>query len=179
MGITVSLLTEPVELGELSMSKKQNKQGSQAVAVFADCQNVGNLFKHRQIVLTFIEQFGSVPLLWAYDYWRKMKPLREIQLQSDGWQTIDVPTQNKNALDKQLIRDGHRLGGQPFVKVVVLISGDKDFVPLAKWLVSQNKRVIVIGRRNHVNQKLRALALDDTYEIEDLRDVIGDNLRAA
>ena len=96
----------------------------------------------------------------------------------DGRQLI-VLTQNKNALDKQLIPDGHRLGWHPFVKVAVLISGDKDFVPLAKWLVSQNKRVIVIGRRNHVNQKLRALALDDTYAIEDLRDVIGDNLRAA
>lgn len=150
------------------MSKKRNTQGSQTVAVFADCQNVGSLFNHRQAVLTFVEQFGAVPLLWAYDYWRKMKPRRELQLQADGWQTIDVPTQTKNALDEQLIRDCRRIGGQPFVEVVVLIAGDKDFVPLAKWLLSQKKRIIIIGRRNHVNSKLRALAPDDTYEIEDL-----------
>lgn len=151
------------------MSKKRNRQGSQAVVVFADCQNVGSLFDHRQAVLAFVEQFGSVPLLWAYDYWRKMKPRRELQLQADGWQTIDVPTQTKNALDEQLIRDCGRIGGQPFVEVVVLISGDKDFVPLVKWLISQNKQVIIIGRRNHVNQKLRILAPNATYMIEDLQ----------
>jgi uncharacterized LabA/DUF88 family protein len=98
-----------------------------------------------------------------------MKPLRELQLQADGWQTIDVPTQTKNALDEQLIRDCRRLGGQPFVKVVVLISGDKDFAPLTKWLISQNKQVIIIGRRNHVNQKLRILVPNATYMIEDLQ----------
>lgn len=163
-----SLLIELDEFNQLTMSKKQNRQGLQTVAVFADCQNVGSLFDHRQAVLAFTEQFGSVPLLWAYDYWRKMKPRRELQLHKDGWQTIDVPTQTKNALDKQLIRDCRRLGGQPFLKVVVLISGDKDFAPLAKWLIDQNKRVIVIGRRNHVSQKLRTLVPDDTYEIEGL-----------
>lgn len=161
------------------MSKKQNRQGSQTVAVFADCQNVGSLFNHRQAVLAFVEQLSPVPLLWAYDYWRKMKPRRELQLQSDGWQTLDVPTQTKNALDEQLIRDCRRLGGQPFIKVVVLISGDKDFVPLAKWLTSQNKRVIIIGRRNHVNHQLRALASDDSYAIEDLQNVLKRKLRAA
>jgi hypothetical protein len=150
------------------MSKKRNSQGAQTVAVFADCQNVGSLFDRRQAVLTFVEQFGSVPLLWAYNYWRKLKPRREFQLHQDGWQTIDVPAQTKNALDEQLIRDCRRLGGQPFVEVVVLISGDKDFAPLAQWLISKNKRVIVIGRRNHVSHKLRALAPNDVYEIENL-----------
>lgn len=179
MDITVGLLIEPVELSELQMSKKQNRHGSQAVAVFADCQNVGSLFNHRQSVLAFIEQFGPVPLLWAYDYWRKMKPRREIQLQSDGWQTIDVPTQTKNALDEQLIRDCRRLGEQPFVKVVVLISGDKDFASLAKWLISQNKRVIIIGRRRHVSRKLKTLVPNDVYEIEDLQRVLKHKLKAA
>ena len=155
------------------MTQKRSKQRSQAVAVFADCQNVGSLFKHRQAVLTFVEQFGTVSFLWAYDHWRKMKPKRELQLQSDGWQTIDVPTQDKNALDDQLMRDCRRLGGHPFIEVVVLISGDQDFESLARWLISQKKRVIVIGRRNHVHRKLKALALDGIYAIEDLPGVVS------
>lgn len=161
------------------MSKQRNRHGSQAVAVFADCQNVGSLFVHRQAVLAFVEQFGSGTRLWAYEYWRKMKPRRKLQLQADGWQTLNVPTQTKNALDEQLIRDCRRLGGQPFVKVVVLILGDKDFADLAKWLISQHKRVIVIGRRSHISHKLRALVPNDVYEIEDLQQVLNHKIKAA
>jgi hypothetical protein len=150
------------------MSKKQNRRGSQAVAVFADCQNVGSLFVHRQAVLTFVEQFDPVPQLCAYHYWRGLKPRRELQLHHDGWLTIDVPIETKNALDEQLIRDCRRLGGRPSINIVVLILGDKDFADLAKWLISQHKRVIVIGRRNHISHKLRDLVPNDVYAIEDL-----------
>jgi uncharacterized LabA/DUF88 family protein len=167
------------EFNPLLMTKKRNRQGSQAVAVFADCQNVGSLFEYRQAVLTFVKQFGPVPLLWAYHYWREMKLLRELQLQSDGWQPIDVPIQDKNALDEQLIRDCHRLCRQPFIKVVVLITGDKDFAPLVKSLISQNKQVIVIGRRGHVSRKLSALVPHDTYAIEDLPGALPQKLKAA
>lgn len=179
LGATVSLLNERVEVSKLLMAKKRNKQESQAVAVFADCQNVGSLFKYRQAVLTFIGQFDTDPLLWAYNYWRSMNPLLEQQLQADEWQPIDVPLQTKNALDEQLIRDCRRLCRQPFIKVVVLITGDKDFAPLVKSLISQNKKVIIIGRRDHVSQKLSALVPHDTYAIEDLQRVLSQNLKAA
>ena len=66
-----------------------------------------------------------MPWLYTYHYRREMRLRQELQLPQDGWQTVDVPTQTKNALDERLIRDCRRLGGQPFVNIVVLILGTK------------------------------------------------------
>jgi hypothetical protein len=85
------------------MRNKQNKQRAQAISVFADCQNVSNLPKYRRAVLSFVEQMGQTPFLWAYDYWRGTRSLREQQFLADRWQCVDVATQEPNALDKQLI----------------------------------------------------------------------------
>jgi len=161
------------------MTKKRNKQRAQAIAVFADCQNVSNLFKYRRSVLRFVEQLGQAPFLWAYDYWRGTSSLHERQLLADRWQCIDVATQKPNALDEQLIEDCRRLCGHPFIKVVVLIAGDKDYASLVQWLLSQNKRVIIIGRRDNVHRRLRALVPADVYIIEDLGNHLNQEMKAA
>ncbi len=66
------------------------------------------------------------------------------------------------------MRDCRQLVSYLFPQTVVLIAGDKDFVPLIRELQHQGLRVVVIGRRGQINNRIRALVPHDTYAIEDL-----------
>ena len=54
------------------MSKKTKKRVARTIAVVADGQNV-SVMKHSEAILRFVQQFGEVPILWAYHDWKKVK----------------------------------------------------------------------------------------------------------
>ena len=137
------------------------------VAIFADGQNV-NLFKYSQAIIDFAEQLGEVPILWAYDYWRRFKESVQQKLHTDGWQCLDIAGSIKNRLDDLLIKDCQQLCRSWQPDVIVLISGDKDFECLVKTHLAQGRRVVVIGRRDHVSKRLKRWIPNDVYFVEDL-----------
>jgi uncharacterized protein (TIGR00288 family) len=149
------------------MSKKTKKRVSRTIAVVADGQNV-SVMKHSEVILRFVQQFGEVPILWAYHDWKKVKESKQKRFQALGWQCLSVITRAKNDLDKCLIDDCQRLFQHWLPDIVVLISGDRDFVPLVKEVLGQGKQVIVIGRQNHVSHRLQVLVPKNVYFVEDL-----------
>ncbi|WP_008308463.1 NYN domain-containing protein [Leptolyngbya sp. PCC 6406] len=150
------------------MTQKPNKRFAPVTLVVADCQNVGSLRKYRHSVAKFVQQFGPNTLMQAYHYWRNFSISKQQQLQSLGWLCVDVASCTHNALDDLLMRDCRQLVSYLFPQTVVLIAGDKDFVPLIRELQHQGLRVVVIGRRGQINNRIRALVPHDTYAIEDL-----------
>lgn len=137
------------------------------VAIFADGQNI-DLSKYSQAIIHFAEQLGDVSILWAYNYWRKVKESAQQKLHADGWQCLDIAAIIKNRLDDLLIKDCRQLCRSWQPDVIVLISGDKDFECLVKTHLAQGRRVVVIGRRDHVSKRLQRWIPNDVYFVEDL-----------
>lgn len=139
-----------------------------AVAVFADGQNVC-LKKYGSAILDFVNSLGDVPFLYAYHHWRTIPEKTEHRLQLQGWQCIDVAVKEKNELDKRLMGDFTRLSGHWMPDVVVLVTGDKDFLPLIKSCQKSGRRVIVIGRHDNVSRRLQKLNPEGVFFVEDLQ----------
>lgn len=141
-----------------------------SVAVFADGQNVC-LKKYGSVILEFVNSLGDVPFLYAYHNWRTISEKIEHRLQLQGWQCIDVAVKEKNELDNRLMSDFNRLSGHWMPDVLVLVTGDKDFLPLIKSCQKSGRRVIVIGRYNNVSQRLRKLNPEGVFFVEDLQSI--------
>ncbi|MEM1256528.1 MAG: NYN domain-containing protein [Cyanobacteria bacterium P01_H01_bin.21] len=137
------------------------------MAIFADGQNV-DLSKYSQAIIHFAEQLGDVSILWAYHYWRKVKESAQQKLHTDGWQCLDIAGTIKNRIDDLLIKDYQQLCRSWQPDIIVLISGDKDFEYLVKAHLAQGRRVVVIGRRDHVSKRLKRWIPNDVYFVEDL-----------
>lgn len=148
------------------MSRKNEKCASRTVAVVADCQNV-NVLKYGEAILHFVQSLGNAPILWAYQDCKKVKESKQKQLQALGWQCLSIISNAKNDLDNCLISDCRRLFQHWLPDIVVLISGDKDFVPLVKEILQTGKQVIVIGRQNNVSHRLQSL-VPEIYFVEHL-----------
>lgn len=58
-----------------------------------------------------------------------------------------------------------------FLDVVILVTGDGDFVPLVEYLKNQGNIVEVAGFNRNTSEKLKELA-DVFYNLEELRDYI-------
>jgi uncharacterized LabA/DUF88 family protein len=149
------------------MSKRKKKPVPRTVAVVADCQNVG-VVKHGEAILRFVQQLGEAPILWAYQDWSRVKESRQKRFQALGWQCLSVVTKAKNDLDNRLIGDCQRLFQHWLPDIVVLVACDQDFAPLVEKILRRGKQVVVIGRQNHVSQRLRVLVPKSIYFVEHL-----------
>ena len=70
-----------------------------------------------------------------------------------GVEPVYVPaTMHRNTTDLQLAVDAMALTMQrPDIETVVLLTGDRDYVPVVHALVGQGKRVVLVGFREHLS----------------------------
>ncbi|MEO0684308.1 MAG: NYN domain-containing protein [Cyanobacteria bacterium J06649_11] len=137
------------------------------VAVFVDGQNI-NLLKHNQNILSFAKKQGRIAQLSAYHNWRQFKIAKAQKLQMAGWLCIDIAGTGKNRLDRILIHHCQQLCSTLNPDVVVLVTGDKDFLCLVEACQAAGQRVEVLGRQDQVNHCYHRLLPQGVHYLEGL-----------
>lgn len=145
-----------------------------SVAVYCDYQNVP-LSQEQAILLTeFAQTQGN--LIFAKVYLNFNEPNQNKQsknFESLGFQCVNVPCFLKNSADNQLKSDlmddvqNDDLG----LELVIIVSGDGDFLSGVKMSQRQGKKVIVLARKGNIKQKLLEQA-DECHFIEDLETLL-------
>ena len=135
------------------------------VAVFLDLDNVVigatevNLTFDVNLLLDQIKQAtnGRVVLRYAYGDWRQHEQIPRA-LATAGFElqsTVRLGHMSKNLVDMQMVVDAMEtlVDGHDFT-TYVLITGDRDFVPLVSALRKRGKQVIGMGLRHTTSQSL-------------------------
>jgi len=93
-----------------------------------------------------------------------------------GIQPTYVPqTIHRNTADLQLAIDAMDAGLKPGVDMVVLVAGDRDYVPVASRLQAAGRRVMVVAFRDHLSNHL--LAYTHGGEFVDADELLTDETR--
>lgn len=144
--------------------KRDESAEPQDVAVFFDFENIVystrnclNLNPDFGVLMDCCRSFGRVVIARAYADWRRHAPTVSSILHAQDIDPVFVPsyqygrpgTNNgsiKNSVDMHLCVDAMRvLYRYPHLNVFVLISGDRDFIPLVRALRMEGKMVIGVG----------------------------------
>jgi uncharacterized LabA/DUF88 family protein len=134
------------------------------VAVFVDFENIVystrnclNVNPDFGVLMNWCRQFGRVVIARAYADWRRHAPTVSSILHNHDIDPVFVPSYQygrtgnshgsiKNSVDMHLCVDAMRvLYRYPHLNTFVLISGDRDFIPLVRALRMEGKMVIGIG----------------------------------
>lgn len=134
------------------------------VAVFVDFENIVystrnclNVNPDFGVLMNWCRQFGRVVIARAYADWRRHAPTVSSILHNHDIDPVFVPSYQygrtgnshgsiKNSVDMHLCVDAMRvLYRYPHLNTFVLISGDRDFIPLVRALRMEGKVVIGIG----------------------------------
>lgn len=137
-------------------------------ALYWDFQNVKIPDEKIKLLYQYLEQKFDLLISNAYAYWRREKELVEQTVFKVGIETITVPSREKNAVDHLIIKHckDHIISSNRRIRIVILITGDKDFLPLVKELQKLNIKSILIHGAN-VRQALKK-AVDEAYNINEL-----------
>lgn len=144
------------------------------VAIFLDLDNIvigaieANLTFDINLILDEIRNKtnGRVVLRRAYGDWRQREHMTK-ELAAAGFElqsTVRLNSMSKNLADMQMVVDsmGTLIDGQSFA-TYVLITGDRDFVPLVQALRKRGKQVIGMGVRHTSSNSLVNLCDDYVY----------------
>ncbi len=144
------------------------------VAIFLDLDNIvigaqeANLTFDINLILEEVraKTDGRIVLRRAYGDWRQREHMTK-ELATAGFElqsTVRLNNMSKNLADMQMVVDalGTLIDGQSFTNYVV-ITGDRDFVPLVQGLRKRGKRVIGMGVRHTSSNSLVNLCDDYMY----------------
>jgi hypothetical protein len=148
------------------------------VSLYWDCQNVPIKNPYlAQYLLIFANQLGELRIRpQAYSYWRKEKPESQKRLYEIGFQCIDVPVIEKNAVDKRMIDDCQQEIKDPLgSEIVILVTGDGDFTPLVAILQTHNKIVKVFAQANIASSLISKVGKENCYDVNNLPELVDIN----
>ncbi len=142
------------------------------IAIFLDLDNIVigamemNLAFDVSIILNAVRELtnGRVVLRRAYGDWRQAKNMPK-QLATAGFElqsAVRLSHSSKNLADMQLVVDAMEtlVDGHNF-STYVIVTGDRDFLPLVQTLRKRGKRVVGIGLKHTTSQSL--IDLCDEY----------------
>lgn len=143
------------------------------VAVFWDYENVkiaaqGIQAPLAESLVDYSQSQGHTRLKIVYSNWRREKESLVQALYSLGFEPIHVSTGKENAVDVKLTVDCLNTAYQyPKVGHFIIVTGDRDFVPLVNALKTLEKRVTLIGRAEVASNQL-LLSADEFIDLEKL-----------
>jgi len=143
------------------------------VAVFWDYENVkiaaqGIQAPLAESLVDYSLSQGHPRLKIVYSNWRREKESLVQALYSLGFEPIHVSTGKENAVDVKLTVDCLNTAYQyPLVQHFIIVTGDRDFVPLVNALKTLEKRVTLIGRAEVASSQL-LLSADEFIDLEKL-----------
>ena len=137
------------------------------LAIYWDVQNVRISPEKIKLLNQWLNQKGDRLIQKAFAYWRKENEQLEKAIANEGCDSFNVPSPEKNAVDIKIMGVcKHDIMSERSIRIVILITGDKDYQPLVKELQNLGIKVILI-HGNNVSQRLKE-AVDETYSINQL-----------
>jgi len=151
-----------------SIDKKRNK-----IAILTDFPNMEIGLKNSgwpvpfdyEVIENFARRKGEIILSRIYGDWNYLKKSKMFLSQFDV-ELVNVPhvlvmgNQKKDTVDTKLAMDaGMMLYEYPDINMVIIVSGDSDFIPVIKTLKEfKSIKVIVIGERKSMSNSLGRVA---------------------
>lgn len=146
------------------------------VAVFFDFENIAYSLRQEfnenpnfEALMDKCQEYGRVVMARAYANWSRHTPVIP-PLQASGFDPVYVPSYfynnqetvtRKNAVDIHLAIEAIELvHTRPHVTVFIILTGDKDFIPLANALRRYGKQVVALGVKGTTSPYLQQ-AVDD------------------
>jgi uncharacterized protein (TIGR00288 family) len=137
------------------------QDNNEDAVVFFDFENIVYSLRNRlgenpnfEVLMDKCQEYGRIILARAYADWSRHNTVIA-PLQASGFDPVYVPTYfyeskeqkaRKNAVDIHIaIEAVEVMYTQPHINTFVLITGDKDFIPLANALRRHGKTVVAIG----------------------------------
>jgi uncharacterized protein (TIGR00288 family) len=137
------------------------QDNNEDAVVFFDFENIVYSLRNRlgenpnfEVLMDKCQEYGRIVLARAYADWSRHNTVIA-PLQASGFDPVFVPTYfyeskeqkaRKNAVDIHIaIEAVEVMYSQPHINTFILITGDKDFIPLANALRRNGKTVIAIG----------------------------------
>ncbi|MEH2023195.1 NYN domain-containing protein [Nostoc sp.] len=143
------------------------------VLIYWDFQNAKLSLELAKLLLVFAKSIGR--LIGKNIYYNSQcedQAAAKNNLASISYTCFDVPCPLKDSADNQLIADCLKdIHSNLSPDIVILISGDGDFVNLVRNLQKLGKKVIIFAQAGNVKQKLKELA-DEFYFIDKLPELV-------
>ncbi len=151
----------------------QTSQHEILVGVYCDLQNVPSMLEHAELLLAFAKSKGRlISNKVYYNSQCKNQASAKDKLKSLGCDCVDVPCPIKDSADNQMIVDClEDIESNLPPAIVILVSGDGDFVKLVRILHQLGKKVIIFAQRGNVKQKLKEIA-DEFYFLDELPQLV-------
>ena len=147
------------------MSVKTSEKQS-TVSIYWDYQNVRKQDKANSII-DFAQSKGNLITKKIYSNFDCEKQATKTFFQSIGFTYVNVPCSVKNSADNQLKSDLiDDIYNNPS-DIVIIVSGDSDFINLVKFLKDKGKDVVVLAQKGNVKQSLKEQAHEFSF-IDDL-----------
>ncbi len=131
-----------------------NSKEKNHIAIYWDYENVqvSNLGDQTNIpsvesILDFAKEYGLVKYQNIYSNWSTENKALKMSLYSLGFELIIVPMSKSNSCDLKIAADiANDIYSDNMITDVILITGDKDFIPIITWLKKIGKNVVLIGQ---------------------------------
>ncbi len=152
-----------------SSFRSRTRKGTQEIAAFWDHENIrSSVIDLAQPIAAYIASQGHPRIKKVYSNWQKEGRTGKQTLNSFGFEQVQVSMGKQNSVDIKLVVDCLTIAyDQPEIQHFILVSADKDYIPLVNALKSMQKRVTVLARSGKVSQHLQNSA-DAFVAIEDL-----------
>ncbi|MDZ8185626.1 MAG: NYN domain-containing protein [Nostoc sp. ChiSLP02] len=144
------------------------------IGIYCDSENVYLSQELADLLLTFANARGS--LISRKVYYNSLFQNHACvikNLQKIGFKCEDVTCSLKNSADNQLKSDLiDDVYNNQSPDIIILVSGDGDFVNPVKFLQDKQKNVIIFAQRGNVKQKLKDCA-DEFHFIDELPQLVS------
>ncbi len=148
-------------------------EASDEIAVFWDYENVkvaarGVKAPLAESLVNYSENKGHTRFKMVYANWRREREPLVQALYSLGFEPIHVSTGKENSVDIKLTVDCLNTAHHyPNIEQFIIVTADRDFVPLVNALRTLRKRVTLIGRTETASEQL-LLSADEFIDLENL-----------
>ncbi|MGB7440426.1 MAG: NYN domain-containing protein [Coleofasciculaceae cyanobacterium] len=137
------------------------------IAVFWDYENTkvpaeGINLPLAEALIAYSESLGHPKILRVYSNWQREKSAVSVQaLYSLGFEPIHVSMGKPNSVDLKLAIDCLSTAyNHSEIEYFIIVTADKDFIPLVNALKALKKHVIIVGKADVVSEHLMLSAHD-------------------
>ena len=150
------------------------------IAIFWDYENVRVIAEGintplAEALLMYSESIGHPYIKRVYGDWAKTNKIIIQALYSLGFEPIQVSMGKTNSVDVKIAVDCLDTAiVHPSLSHFIMITGDKDFIPVVNWLKSHQKKVTIISNPENVSEHL-LMSADDFISLEEISKKYNEN----
>lgn len=163
----------PINIHPQPFLTPSEEDANAAIAIFWDYENVkisaqGLNAPLAETLMDYARSLGHPCRKTVYANWRRESDVVVKALYSLGFEPIHVSMGKPNSVDIKLTVDCLNAAYRhPYIQKFIVVTADKDFIPLVHALKAMEKQVIIIGRTDVVSEQLM-LSADDFVSLEQL-----------